>query len=112
MKPKPDIFNASCPSRALLNRVANKWSMLVIDTLGEERLRNAELMRRIAGISQKMLTQTLRELEELQLIHRYDMATVPPHVEYQLSDLGKSLQAEVCTLNRWIEDHFYQMVEK
>jgi DNA-binding HxlR family transcriptional regulator len=109
LRPKPDLFNAACPSRALLHRVANKWTMLVIDTLGKKRMRNAELMRRIQGISQKMLTQTLRELEDMRLVDRFDMRTLPPHVEYSLSQRGISLQKEVCSLNRWIEDHMYEI---
>jgi len=109
IRPKPDVFNVACPSRALLHRVANKWTMLVIDTLGKKRMRNAELMRRIQGISQKMLTQTLRELEDMKLVDRFDMQTIPPHVEYSLSQRGISLQKEVCNLNRWIEDHMYEI---
>lgn len=109
---QPDIFDKACPTRELLNKLANKWSLLVIDVLERKRFRNGELMRVIEGISQKMLTQTLRELEELKLVTRIDMQTVPPHVEYELSKLGRSLRKEVCGLDRWIEKNMAAMISK
>ena len=84
--------------------------MLVIDLLGDRRLRNAEMMRMIEGISQRMLTLTLRELEDLHLIHRHDMQTVPPHVEYELTELGKDLRKTICSLDRWIEQNMLQLI--
>jgi len=101
----PDVFAAACPSRALLGRIANKWSMLVIDTLGEGTRRNGELMRRIEGISQKMLTETLRDLEEMGLVARRSHGTVPPRVDYALTPLGLALREAVCRLDRWVEAH-------
>lgn len=109
---QPDIFDKACPTRELLNKLANKWSLLVIDALEQKRLRNGELMRVIEGISQKMLTQTLRELEGLKLVTRTDMQTVPPHVEYELSKLGRSLRKEVSGLDRWIEKNMVAMIGK
>lgn len=104
-KIKADVFAEACPSRALLARIANKWAMLVIDALGEESVRNGALLRRIEGISQKMLTETLRELEAMNLVERRSMGSVPPHVEYRLTRLGRSLREAVCLLDRWVEDH-------
>lgn len=103
LKPKADVFAEACPSRALLARVANKWSMLVIDALGEESVRNGVLLRRIEGVSQKMLTETLRSLEEMDLVERRSLGSVPPHVEYRLTPLGLSLREAVCRLDRWVE---------
>jgi len=86
--------------------------MLIIDVLNDKSVRNGELMRAIEGISQKMLTQTLRELEEMQLVRRHDMRTVPPHVEYELTELGKTLRTKVCALDRWIEDNMFELIEE
>ena len=86
--------------------------MLIIDALENRPLRNGELIRKIEGISQKMLTQTLRELEEMQLLQRNDRQTVPPHVEYELSDLGKSLRKKICALDRWIEENMFELIAK
>ncbi len=68
-------------------------------------MRNSALLRKIGGISQKMLTQTLKDLERNGLVIRQDMQTVPPHVEYRLSALGSSLSEALITLDRWAERH-------
>lgn len=106
----PDVFREKCPARFLLNRVSGKWSILVIDVLNDRNLRNGELMRLVEGISQKMLTQTLRELEEIRLVVRHDMQTVPPHVEYELTELGKSLREKICAMDRWIEENMLEII--
>ncbi len=67
-------------------------------------------MRRVGGISQKMLTQTLRELEEIKIVQRHDMETIPPHVEYSLTNLGISLQEKVCAMDRWIEENMIELI--
>ena len=82
----------------------------MIDALSDQSLRNGELMRIIEGISQKMLTQTLRNLESMNLVIRQDMKTVPPHVEYQLTELGQSLREVVCAMDRWIEDNMLDII--
>ena len=107
---KADVFREKCPARYLLNKVSGKWSILIIDILNNDNLRNGELMRLVEGISQKMLTQTLRELEEIQLVKRHDMQTVPPHVEYELTELGKSLREKVCAMDRWIEENMLEII--
>ncbi len=109
---KPDVFREKCPARYLLNRISGKWSLLIIDILNSRNLRNGALMRLVEGISQKMLTQTLRELEEIKLIKRHDMKTVPPHVEYELTELGKSLREKVCAMDRWIEKNMLEIIAK
>ena len=102
---EPNVFHLDCPARYLLGKISGKWSMLIIDALSDTRLRNGELRRKVEGISQKMLTQTLRELEDLHIVNRIDMQTIPPHVEYELSALGQSLREKICALDRWIEDN-------
>lgn len=106
----PDVFREKCPARYLLNKVSGKWSILIIDVLNNRNLRNGELMRLVEGISQKMLTQTLRELEEIKLVSRHDMKTVPPHVEYELTRLGKSLREKICAMDRWIEENMLEII--
>jgi len=107
----PNVFNEKCPARFLLSKVSGKWCMLIVDSLNDKNLRNGELIRIIEGISQKMLTQTLRELAEMQLIKRHDMQTIPPHVEYELTKLGKSLREKICALDRWVEDNMFELIE-
>jgi DNA-binding HxlR family transcriptional regulator len=89
-----------------LGRVADKWTLLVIEALASDGLqRFSALRRRIPGISQKMLTQTLRELERDGLVTRYVHATVPPRVDYELTALGASLAESVCGVWQWVEAH-------
>jgi DNA-binding HxlR family transcriptional regulator len=105
-EPAPaDVWSAGCPSRRVLELVANKWALLIIPLLRDEPLRNNELLRRVGGISQKMLTQTLRDLEINGLVLREDHQTVPPHVEYRLSPLGLSLSRTLIAVDRWAEAH-------
>lgn len=104
-----DVFVKACPSRLVLTRIAGKWSLLVIDALGERATRNGALLRRISGISQKMLTETLRDLEGLNLVERTIYETVPPHVEYRLTPLGQSLRTVVSQVDRWVEGHLEEL---
>lgn len=101
-----DLCCGECPSRALLDLVGDRWSLLVMLVVGQGVRRNGELKRRISGISQKMLTQTLRALESYGVVARHDFQTVPPHVDYELTDLGRSLQCAIAPLPRWVEDNF------
>src|SRR5271165_854259 len=88
-----DVYNhAQCPSRLILDRIADKWTTLIIGILAQaEQRRFNELRRMIGGISQKMLTQTLRDLERDGLVKRTIFAEVPPRVEYALTQLGQTL---------------------
>jgi DNA-binding HxlR family transcriptional regulator len=104
-KPAFDVYDAACPSRQVLALVANKWSLLLLPALRERPMRNGELLRRIGGISQKVLTQTLRELQRNGLVERLDLETVPPHVEYRLTPLGRSLSEALLAVDRWVEAH-------
>jgi len=106
----PNVFHKACPARYLLNIVSDKWSLLIIDALEDKQMRNGELMRLIEGVSQKMLTQTLRKLEKTNIVERLDMETVPPHVAYKLTTIGLSLRERVCALDRWVENNMMSTV--
>lgn len=98
-----DIYSAKCPTREMLDHIAGKWTVLIVDALAEGTLRYTDLQRRIDGISQKMLTQTLRQLETDGFLTRTVHPTVPPRVEYTLTDLGHSLRTPIAALRDWIE---------
>ncbi|WP_244932356.1 helix-turn-helix domain-containing protein [Nocardioides sp. W7] len=101
-----DAFLRECPSRQLLDRLSDKWVALVLAALAEGgSMRYSELARRLAGVSQKMLTQTLRALERDGLVTRTVTPTVPVTVEYDLTPLGASLHAVVRHLKGWAEAH-------
>ncbi len=102
----PDVFDPTCSSRHALELIASKWAMLIISALEEGPMRNAALMRRLGDVSQKMLTQTLKELERNGLVIREDKKSVPPHVVYSLSPVGRSLSETLLVLDRWAETHF------
>jgi DNA-binding HxlR family transcriptional regulator len=106
---KPDLFNGGCPSRDILQLIGSKWSMLVVCALKQGPLRTGELMRRIDGISQKMLTQTLRGLERHGIVERIDYAEVPPRVEYRLTRMGHSLSALVQQIEDWVLNNYSRM---
>jgi DNA-binding HxlR family transcriptional regulator len=101
----PDPLNADCPSRVVLELIADKWAVLVISAIAQGHHRNGELMRRIGGISQKALTRSLRDLERDGLIHRHDHGQIPPRVDYTLTPTGRSLQPVLAALCAWAIDH-------
>src|SRR5215471_3175191 len=107
-----DALKARCPTRQVIARIADKWAMLVITVLeGEEALRFSELRRRIEGVSQKMLTQTLRSLERDGLVTRTVYPTVPVTVEYRLTPLGQSLTNAVDAIRDWAYGHMPEINE-
>ena len=91
--------------RGVLDRIANKWSVLVVVTLDGRRLRFTELQRHIPGVSQRMLSLTLRHLHRDGLISRTAYAEVPPRVEYELTDIGRTLIAPAVGLAEWAIEH-------
>jgi DNA-binding HxlR family transcriptional regulator len=119
-----DAFLASCPSRQLLDRISHKWVALILAALGgggphapgagpvdgPRSMRYSELSRRLAGVSQKMLTQTLRSLERDGLITRTVTPTVPVTVSYDLTDLGLSLHDLVWGIKTWAETHMGEVL--
>ena len=103
-------YERSCPAREILDRIADKWTTLVIGMLSTEpTVRFSELRRRIDGISQKMLTQTLRDLERDGLILRQVYAVVPPRVEYSLTPLGVTLRDPLHALEVWASQHMHEV---
>lgn len=100
-----DAFLAQCPSRQLLEQLSSKWVTLLLCALHERPQRYSELSREVAGVSQKMLTQTLRTLERDGLISRDVEATVPVTVTYAITELGDSLYEVVQHLKRWAESN-------
>lgn len=106
-----DPCDAACPSREMLDLIGDRWSLLVLLVVGRGVRRNGELKRHIGGISQKMLTQTLRALEANGLVTRHDFATVPPHVEYALTPLGMTLGDALGPLFHWIETYHGAVVQ-
>ena len=100
-----DVYTANCPTRQALDLVADKWTALVVGLLANGPQRFAMLARQIGGISQKMLTQTLRNMERDGLVQRTVYAEVPPRVEYQLTPLGTTLQTPLAALRDWAETH-------
>jgi DNA-binding HxlR family transcriptional regulator len=91
--------------RAVLDRICDKWTLLVVSTLDSGRMRFTELQRRVPGISQRMLTLTLKKLERDGLVTRTAYAEVPPRVEYELTPMGSSLIGPALTLASWAIEH-------
>jgi DNA-binding HxlR family transcriptional regulator len=100
-----NVYDADCPTRLVLNRIADKWTVLVVSSLEQDTKRFSTLQREIGGISQKMLTQTLRGLERDGLVTRTIYPTVPPKVEYTLTPLGRTLVGLVDAIRLWSETH-------
>jgi DNA-binding HxlR family transcriptional regulator len=107
--PGGSVMDAQCPSRLVLDRIADKWTALIIQVLANGTKRYAELQREIGGISQKMLTQTLRSLERDGLVQRKVHPVVPPKVEYSLTKLGRTLIEPLHGLCRWSEKHLAEL---
>ncbi|WP_017981780.1 winged helix-turn-helix transcriptional regulator [Amycolatopsis methanolica] len=91
--------------RRILDRIGNKWSLLVVATLDDQRMRFTELQQRIPGVSQRMLSLTLRNLERDGLVSRTAYAEVPPRVEYALTDVGRTLIEPAVRLAEWAVEH-------
>jgi len=101
-----DPRNPICQTiSALLQRIGDKWSALVVQTLGNGPKRFNELRREIPAVSQRMLTLTLRNLERDGLVSRTVTPTIPPRVDYELTELGHSLEKPICALVHWAMDH-------
>ena len=105
-----DPANPVCRTiSTLLSRIGDKWTVLVVQTLADGPKRFNELRREIPSVSQRMLTLTLRNLERDGLVNRTVTPTIPPRVDYELTDLGRSLQAPICGLATWAMDHVAQI---
>lgn len=106
MSPKADPFNRDCPSQSILALIGGKWSMLILCSLRVGALRTHEIKRRLNGVSSKMLTQTLRELERHGIVARRDYGEIPPRVEYTLTALGRSLAELVSGIEAWVTANY------
>jgi DNA-binding HxlR family transcriptional regulator len=111
MPHRPDPFDAKCPTRQVLDRIGDRWGVLILISLEQRTMRFNELRRRIEAISQKMLSQTLKSLERDGLINRQVFATVPVTVEYSLTPLGRTLSQTVHALTLWAETHIGEVEE-
>jgi len=100
-----DPYLQGCPTRRILDRIGDRWTVLVVGALDDGTVRFSELRRRIEGISQKMLTQTLRELERDGLVERTVYPEVPVRVEYRLTEAGLSLRGPLKALEDWSIEH-------
>ncbi|MEV0076609.1 helix-turn-helix domain-containing protein [Nocardia neocaledoniensis] len=105
-----NAYLAECPARQLLDRIGDKWVSLAINALADGPLRYSEVNQRLAGVSQKMLTQTLRNLERDGLITRTVLPEVPVRVEYGLTPLGEELLPVMRTIKSWAEQHMGQVL--
>jgi DNA-binding HxlR family transcriptional regulator len=106
-----DAYLAACPSRQILDVLANKWTMLVMGALSGGPMRFGELRRRLDGITQKMLTQTLRTLERDGLVTRAVYPTIPPKVEYAATELGESVTALMHAIRAWSEENINTVLD-
>lgn len=105
--PSPgNVYSKNCSARDALELISGKWVMLIIPALAQRPMRNGELLRHIEGISQKVLTQTLKKLERNGLLERREISDKPVHVEYRLTVQALSLVDTLATLDQWAEHHF------
>jgi len=105
----PNVLNAQCPTRQALDLIADKWTALLIYLLSRGKQRYGDLHRQVGGISQKMLTQTLRKLERDGLVSRHVFPEVPPRTEYELTVLGHTLIEPLTALCEWAGVHLAEL---
>ncbi len=107
-----DVFEPNCPSREVLKHITSTWGILALIALQSGTLRFSELRRKVNGVSERMLAQTLQQLEADGLIDRRSFPVVPPHVEYSLTELGCEAACLVEALADWIEDRLPALQQK
>lgn len=106
-----ELFSVDCPSRAILKHLTSRWGCLVLIALLESEHRFAELRRKVGGVSEKMLAQTLQTLEADGFLNRVSYPVVPPHVEYSLTPLGREAAEKVRDFADWIEVNIGRILE-
>ena len=106
-----DPYEANCPSRRLLDRIGDRWTVLIVVALDSGPQRFGALAARVGGISQKMLTQTLRSLERDGFVTRTVYPEIPPRVEYELTTLGRSLLQPLRALEEWAVENMSEVVD-
>ena len=104
-----DAFSLSCPSHKVMELISSKWTLLIICSLRDGVCRFGEMSRVVEGISPKMLTQTLRNLEESGIVSRKVFPVVPPRVDYELTPLGRELVGLVASIRDWAQTHVPQI---
>ena len=104
-----NVFAPACPSREIMKHVTSSWGVLVLIALQDGTLRFSELRRKVAGVSERMLAQTLQWLESDGLVERRAFKVVPPHVEYELTPMGVEAASHVAALADWIEENLGRM---
>ena len=109
VQPEISVLDESCPARQALNLVASKWNVLIIYALADGPSRFNQLQRTIGGITQKMLTQSLRQLEQDGILSRTVFSTLPVQVEYELTSLGKTLIDPLNVLCNWAETYYAEI---
>ncbi|AWQ17512.1 transcriptional regulator [Pantoea ananatis] len=105
-----ELLNVNCPSRDLLKRITSRWSVLILLALKDDTLRFSELRRAVGGVSERMLAQSLRYLEEDGFVQRIAYDVVPPHVEYRLTPLGREVGEQVVGLADWLEENLERIL--
>lgn len=106
---KGDVFARQCPSRLVLNHITSQWGVLVLAALLTGTYRFSELRRKIGGISERMLTQTLQQLGQDGFVDRKEFPVAPPHVEYSLTEVGKEIAEKIDDLVGWIEANMHRI---
>ncbi len=106
-----NVYDERCPTRLALDRIADKWTVLIVGRLAERTTRFGQLQKEIGGISPKVLTQKLRSLERDGVITRTIYASVPPKVEYSLTPLGLTLVGVLQDISRWAETHIESILD-
>jgi DNA-binding HxlR family transcriptional regulator len=106
----PNVYEENCPTRMVLDHIADKWAALILWKLTDKPIRFNQLRRDIEGISQKVLSQTLKQLERDGLINRQAFATVPVTVEYSVTPLGHTLAEKMAGISLWAQDNIDQVL--
>ncbi|BET42163.1 MULTISPECIES: helix-turn-helix domain-containing protein [Atlantibacter] len=105
-----NLFAEQCPSRDVLKHVTSRWGVLILVALRDGTHRFSDLRRKMGGVSEKMLAQTLQWLEQDGFVNRVSYPVVPPHVEYSLTPLGEDVSEKVAALADWIEINLPQVM--
>ena len=106
----PNVYEENCPTRMVLDHIADKWAALILWKLTDRPIRFNQLRRDIEGISQKVLSQSLKQLERDGLINRQAFATVPVTVEYSVTPLGHTLAEKMAGISLWAQDNIDQVL--
>ena len=107
-----EVLDPNCPSREILRHITSRWGLLILIALSNNTLRFSELRRKVGGVSEKMLAQTLQSLEEDGFIDRRSYPVVPPHVEYSLTPLGIEVKDQVAGLADWLESNLHRVMKQ